>query len=88
MAEADNFDTEKVYAFEPDPDHFKIQEILKQMDIEIFINTKAVANENKKMKLYLNERNLADHDLYPSEERRKSKFIDSITLRFFFPQQR
>jgi len=76
----------KVFAFEPDPENFAL--LNKNIKINEYKNVvlinKAVSNETGEIKLYLNEYNKANHQIYPSKNHRKSILIQTTRLDDFF----
>ena len=76
----------KVFAFEPDPENFAL--LNKNIKINEYKNVvlinKAVSNEVGEIKLYLNEYNKANHQIYPSKNHRKSILIQTTRLDDFF----
>ncbi len=76
----------KIYAFEPDPDNFR----LLQRNVEangydnVILVNKALSNKNGKIRLYLNPSNRGDHRVYDSKDGRLSLEIEAITLDVFF----
>jgi len=75
-----------VYAFEPDLDNFEILKKnikLNNYNNVILIN-KAVSNKNGKLKLYLSEKNLADHYSFDSNDGRKSIDVDCVSIDEYF----
>jgi FkbM family methyltransferase len=76
----------KVYAFEPDPENFKL--LKKNVKANGYTNVvtvgKAVSNKNGKVKLFLSENNKADHRIYESDNSRKYVEVDTISLDKYF----
>lgn len=76
----------KIYAFEPDPDNFKL--LKKNVRVNNYRNVvlvdKAVSNKNGKIKLYLSDNNKADHRIYGSESERKSVDVSMVSLDNYF----
>ena len=76
----------KVYAFEPDPENFRL--LKKNVNVNKYRNVvlvdSAVSNVNGKLKLYLSENNKADHRIYESNEARKYVEVGSISLDTYF----
>lgn len=76
----------KVFAFEPDPTNFAI--LKKNVELNGYKNVvlvqKAVSNKTGKLKLYLSEDNLADHQIYDSHEDRQSIEIEATRLDDYF----
>jgi len=79
----------KVYAFEPDKINFEI--LLKNLKINKCDNVipinKALSDKNGRIKLYLSEWNKGDHRIYPSDEKRKSIEIETVTLDSFLKEK-
>lgn len=72
----------KVYAFEPDPENFIIlrRNISENKLKNVFLIKKAVANTDRKIKLFLDEENKGDHKIYNSFDSRQSININSVKL--------
>lgn len=79
-------DKGKVFAFEPDPDNFKM--LRKNVDFNhcqnVILVNKAVTNKTGKINLFLDELNKGDHRTYDSHDGRKSIRVDSIRLDDYF----
>ncbi len=76
----------KVYAFEPDPDNFRL--LKKNIRINGYKNVilvnKAVSNKAVKTKLYISEIYTASHAIFDTGERRKSIEVDTVRLDDYF----
>lgn len=76
----------RVFAFEPDPNNFSY--LKKNVNFNWYKNTnliqKAVTNKSGKGKLHLSKKNLGDHRIYNSQDRRKVIEIDTIRLDDYF----
>lgn len=72
----------KVYAFEPDPENYRL--LVKNIEANKYNNIipiqKAVSNKTEKIKLFLSEEHKGNHKIYDSGEGRKSIEIEAITL--------
>jgi len=82
--------TGKVYAFEPDPENFRI--LKKNVGLNkyknIVLEQKAVSNKSGKLKLFLSDENNGDHRIYnPSGERKEFREISSIKLDNYFKRK-
>ena len=81
-------DKGKVFAFEPDPDNFKL--LKKNIQINGYQNIvliqKAVSNKSGKAQLYLAKENLGDHRIYESKviPARQSIEIETVRLDDYF----
>jgi len=75
----------KVYAFEPEPNNFKL--LKKNIDVNsyhnVIIEQKAISNKNQEETLYLSNSSTANH-LYKPEKNIPSLQIKSITLDEYF----
>lgn len=71
----------KVFAFEPEPENFKI--LQKNIKINeyanVFLEQKAVSNNNEKLTLYISDK-AGSHRIYKPEKYVKSIDIESITI--------
>ena len=72
----------KVFAFEPDPENFRILKSNIELNEckNVVLEQKALSNENGKIKLYLNEDNRGDHRIYDSGDSRGSVEIEAMRL--------
>src|SRR5258708_4586206 len=72
----------KVYAFEPDPTNFKIlkKNVERNGHSNVVLVNQAVADKNKKVRLYLNPANKGDHRIYDSKDGRSSIAVRTIRL--------
>ncbi len=74
--------TGHVYAFEPDPDNFKL--LCKNIGMNGYSNVtaiqKAVSNRSSTIKLYRNTENHGDHRIYNSGEGRATVEVETISL--------
>lgn len=78
--------TGKVFAFEPDPENFRL--LKKNIEINncqnaILVN-KALSDKEEKIKLYLSEYNMGDHRTYDSSDGRKFVEVDCISIDSYF----
>lgn len=80
----------RVYAFEPDPENFKLLE--KNIKVNHYKNVtavnKAVGSENSKVNLYLSEENKGNHKIYNDSTKRSFVEVDLISLDSFFKKQK
>lgn len=80
----------KIYAFEPDPENFRL--LKKNVRVNKYTNVvlveSAVSNRNGKLKLYLSENNKADHRIYSSNDNRKFVEIKSVALDSYFKNKK
>ncbi len=80
----------KVYAFEPDPDSFKL--LKKNIRVNGYENVtlvnKAVSNRNGKIKLFISDNNKADHRIYDSKDNRKYVVVDMVSIDSFFKNKK
>lgn len=80
----------KIYAFEPDPENFRLLE--KNVNVNKYNNVvsveSAVSNRNGKLKLYLSENNKADHRIYASHDNRKFVEVKSVVLDTYFKNKK
>lgn len=68
-------DSGAVFAFEPDPDNFRLLQanaILNELPCEITAVEAGLAAETEQGRLFLSEDNLGDHQIYGSGEERRS----------------
>ncbi len=76
----------KVFAFEPDPENFRI--LKKNVSMNGYKNVvlinKAVSNKTGKVKLYLCKENAGDHRIFDSHDNRESIKVDAIRLDDYF----
>jgi FkbM family methyltransferase len=76
----------KVYAFEPEPNNFKL--LQKNVEYNGYTNAvlvrKAVSNTNGKIKLYLAPSETSTHRIYRNEDHREHIFVDVTTLDQYF----
>lgn len=79
-------DTGHVYAFEPDPVAFGILQRNVRLNglRNVTLEQKAVSNEPGTLRLFLSEKNKGDHQIYESDEQRKSIDIEAVTLDDYF----
>ena len=72
----------KVYAFEPDPENYRL--LIKNIKANNYNNIipiqRAVSDKTGKIKLFLSEEHKGNHKIYDSGEGRKSIEIESIAL--------
>jgi FkbM family methyltransferase len=72
----------RVYAFEPDPNNFKI--LKKNIEINniknVILIQKAVSNTSKSISLYLCDYNHAQHRIYPSSRCNEKIDVESTTI--------
>jgi len=75
-----------VFAFEPDPDNFRILERNVRLNNlqNVTLVQKAVSNENATIRLFIAEDNKGDHRIYQTEEERPSVEVEAVTLDDFF----
>jgi FkbM family methyltransferase len=78
----------KVYAFEPDPESFRLLEknIRENSCEAIFPYQKAVSNENAEITLYLDRFNNLDHTIFESSDYRNAVSISAVRLDDFFEE--
>lgn len=76
----------KVFAFEPDPTNFSWLEKNVEMNgyKNVVLIPKAVSNKTGKIRLYLSQRNRADHRIYDSQDGRQSIEIETVRLDDYF----
>jgi FkbM family methyltransferase len=76
----------KIYAFEPDPENFKL--LQKNIKTNKYRNVvcinKAVSDKDGKIKLFLSENNKADHRIYGSEFDRKHIKVNMVSIDSYF----
>lgn len=78
--------TGKVYAFEPDPENFKLlRKNVKTNGFENVFLIKAVVGRKKgKISLYINEKSGAEHSIYNFSKSQKKILVDSWSLDEYF----
>ena len=78
----------KIYAFEPDPESFRLLEKnIRENSYETIIPyQKAVSNENAEITLYLDKFNNLDHTIFKSSEHRNAVSILAVRLDDFFEE--
>ena len=76
----------KVFAFEPDPNNFKVlKENIKLNNLKnVIIENKAVSNKNGKIHLYFSKINSGDSRVYKTLEDREKVEVNCITLDNYF----
>ncbi len=76
----------RVYAFEPDPENFKI--LKKNIEVNKYENVvlinKAVLEKDGKLKLYLGKEDMGNHKIYSGDEKRAVIEIEGISLDNYF----
>ncbi len=79
----------KVFAFEPDPENFKI--LKKNIDANRYKNVvlvqKVVSDKSKKLKLFLSEDNKAGHKIYGDNTNKNFVIVNSVTINDFLKNQ-
>ncbi|MEW6685533.1 MAG: FkbM family methyltransferase [Candidatus Edwardsbacteria bacterium] len=81
-------DNGRIYAFEPEPNNYKL--LVKNIEINNYSNIvpiqKAVSNKVGKAKLFVDGYNLGNHSFLESNIKKKAGFIEveTITLDYFF----
>lgn len=82
--------TGQVYAFEPEPDNFRL--LKKNLIVNHFSNVvavqKAISDKNDSMFLYFCKEHHGNHKIYPSGDKRKRIPIKSTTLDYFLKGKR
>ena len=72
----------QVYAFEPDPENFKL--LKKNIEFNGYRNVKlfnnAVGSKKGKIKLYISEDNMGNHKIFQDDSKRNYVEVDMITL--------
>jgi FkbM family methyltransferase len=78
--------TGRIYAFEPDPENFKIlsQNVALNGYKNVELINKAVSHETGEKKLFLSHDNMGDHRLYDSADGRPSRAVSTIRLDDYF----
>ncbi len=76
----------RVYAFEPNPNNFKLlsKTIATNQYSNVILVKKAVSDKTGKIKLYINTQNTGDHRVFNSHDDRKSITIETVKLDDFF----
>jgi FkbM family methyltransferase len=76
----------KVYAFEPDPDNFRLlqKNVAANGYSNVTLVNKALSNKEGTVKLYRSQSNRGDHRIYDSHDGRPSVEIKTMTLDRFF----
>lgn len=76
----------EVYAFEPDPDNYRL--LVKNLEVNQYKNVvtvpKAASHRSGIASLYISEENKGDHRIYDAQEHRKSIEIETVALDDFF----
>lgn len=76
----------KVFAFEPDPTNFQLLEknIAENGYSNVEMINRAVSNDTRSARLYLNKANKGDHRIYDSGDHRDSIAVQTVSLDDFF----
>ena len=74
--------TGHVYAFEPDPENYKLlcRNVAQNGYANVTTIQKAVSNCSAQLKLFRNEENFGDHRIYDCDNGRPSVTVDTISL--------
>ena len=80
----------RIYAFEPDPDNFRLlkKNVLVNKYKNVVLINKAVSDKNGIIKLFLSDNNKADHRIYDPENKRKYVEVGMISLDSYFKSKR
>jgi FkbM family methyltransferase len=76
----------KVYAFEPDPDNFKLlqKNVLENKCTNVIIEPKAVSDKNGTIKLFVSKSNAGDHRSYDNGDKRIPIDVAAVSLDTYF----